>query len=78
MCSHLPLIETAPQRSILGNGGSITLAVKDWNMLLYLMDFRDMFDWEHFMPRVCGTVAIEGVELEEGDKLMIGSIAGLD
>ena len=45
--------------------------------LLYLMDFKEMLDWEHFMPRVCQAI-ITGVELDEGDKLIIGYIAGLD
>ena len=45
--------------------------------LLYLMDFKEMLDWDHFMPRVCRAVTA-GLELDEGDKLIIGSIAGLD
>jgi|AntAceMinimDraft_5_1070358.scaffolds.fasta_scaffold199662_1 hypothetical protein len=41
------------------------------------MDFKEMLDWEHFMPRVCRAVA-NGFEVDEGDKMILGSIAGLD
>lgn len=41
------------------------------------MDFRDMFDWENAMPRIC-TAVVAGTELDEGDALIIRSVAGLD
>jgi hypothetical protein len=44
--------------------------------LLYLMDRRDMFDWEHFMPRLCAAVKGENA-VSEGDELIIKSVAGL-
>lgn len=41
------------------------------------MDFKEMLDWEHFMPRVCQAVT-HGFEVDDGDKMILGSIAGLD
>jgi len=66
------------KRCILDSNGSVTNAVRDFNLLLYLMDFREMFDWEHFMPRICEAAMTPGAELDEGDKLIISSVAGLD
>lgn len=51
-------------------------ALKDFNLLLFLMDRQDMFDWNDFMPRLCATVKGEG-EVSEGDELIIKSVAGL-
>ncbi len=59
------------------SASSVSDAVRDFNLLLYLMDFQDMFDWEHSMPRIATAVAT-GTALDEGDALIIRSIAGLD
>eukprot|EP00614_Pseudopedinella_elastica_P008963 CAMPEP_0172609264 /NCGR_PEP_ID=MMETSP1068-20121228/29277_1 /TAXON_ID=35684 /ORGANISM="Pseudopedinella elastica, Strain CCMP716" /LENGTH=457 /DNA_ID=CAMNT_0013412751 /DNA_START=142 /DNA_END=1515 /DNA_ORIENTATION=- len=72
-----PQSPEALKRCILASGGSVTEAVKDFGLLLYLMDFREMFDWEHFMPRICTAATTLGAELDEGDKLIISSIAGI-
>jgi hypothetical protein len=37
-----------------------------------------MFDWESFMPRICEVAMLPSAELDEGDKLIISSVAGLD
>ena len=65
-------------RNAIQSAGTVQDALKDFNLLLYLMDFRDMFDWEYFMPRICRAVVFPMEDLEEGDKLVIRGVAQMD
>jgi hypothetical protein len=65
-------------RKTIQSASTVAEAVRDFSLLLYLMDFREMFDWEYFMPRVCRAVIFPMEDLEEGDKIMIRSVAQLD
>ena len=65
-------------RRAIQSAGTVQEAAKDFALLLYLMDFRDMFDWDFFMPRICRAVVFPMEDIEEGDKLIIRSVAQMD
>jgi len=62
----------------LSHAPALIDGLRDFNLLLFLMDFPDMFGWDSDMPRIVQSVVDSQVPLEEGHSLMIKSFAGME
>eukprot|EP00640_Fibrocapsa_japonica_P001471 CAMPEP_0113944174 /NCGR_PEP_ID=MMETSP1339-20121228/30681_1 /TAXON_ID=94617 /ORGANISM="Fibrocapsa japonica" /LENGTH=415 /DNA_ID=CAMNT_0000949261 /DNA_START=206 /DNA_END=1453 /DNA_ORIENTATION=+ /assembly_acc=CAM_ASM_000762 len=56
-------------------GWTLVDLLADFHLLLFLTAFLDM---QHDIPRICQSIVDKEVPLDEGFKLIIGSLAGLD
>ena len=59
-------------------GGNLSKSLADFHLLLFLMDFQDMFNWETDMPRIAGAVLDEATPLDEGYEMILKGFAGID
>mmetsp|Transcript_33406 Transcript_33406/g.57217 ORF Transcript_33406/g.57217 Transcript_33406/m.57217 type:complete len:108 (-) Transcript_33406:107-430(-) len=67
-------------KDLLSNPGgkSVTECLSDFHLLLFLMDFQDMFNWTNDMPKICEAVKNPDVELDEGYAMIIKGFAGME
>mmetsp|Transcript_12717 Transcript_12717/g.26720 ORF Transcript_12717/g.26720 Transcript_12717/m.26720 type:complete len:446 (-) Transcript_12717:155-1492(-) len=81
MANRIGTMQTTDElKDLLSNPGgkSITECLSDFALLLFLMDFQDMFNWETDMPRICEAVKNPDAELDEGYAMIIKGFAGMD
>lgn len=60
------------------SAGSTAEGLSDFNLLLFLMDFKDMFSWEDDMPRICQAITDPDATLDAGYDLLIRGFAGME
>jgi len=65
-------------KDCMASAGSTTGALSDFNLLLFLMDFKDMFHWDNDMPRICEAVTNPEVALDAGYDMLIRGFAGME
>ncbi|ACI65885.1 predicted protein [Phaeodactylum tricornutum CCAP 1055/1] len=77
------LDDTAPNKDALtrqlrqagSNGWTLVDRLADFNLLIYL---KSSFDFQSDFPKICAAIANRDIPLDDGYKLLIASLAGLD